>query len=217
MSRSYDFVSINIAKHFDINVNVNQFISLGKNETEKDASESEELKKYKLLYRAAIARNKSLNGRRKTRNEVLEEKKTKRNLREAKLKQEVEFEKERVKTEQAKTSEQRKLYAAERSKNFKLRRQLKTACSEKTKGRIAKEAVKTFVEKNFKGRATKTMLLNPEKKWARCDRDDIVEALAIRTLSPKTFAYLQKNGSLHMPSRRTIERHIEKISTCKPG
>ena len=158
-----------------------------------------------------------LNKSKRTRNEKIEDKKTKRNQREAKLKRELEIEKQKVLEEKAKLEKEIKLHAAERQKTYKLRKELKTATSERTKNKIAKEALKTFVETNFKGKAQQTVLLNPSKKWARCSREDIVEALTLRTFSPKAFQHLQKNGSLYLPSRRTIERHIEKISTCKTG
>ena len=184
---------------------------------DQDDTVTKEMLKYKSLYLIEKAKNKMRNARRKTRNEIIEEKKVKRNQREAKLERELAIEKEKVKKEREKRKNQVKLYTAERYENFKLRKKLKTATSEETKSKTEKEAVRTFVEKNFKGRAQRTMLLNPEKKWARSDRDDIVEALTIRTYSPKTFEYLRRNGSLYMPSKRTIERHIDGISTCKSG
>ena len=175
------------------------------------------MKKLKLAYRKTWARNKTLNASRKTRNEKLEDKKTKRNLRESKLKEQLRQEEENVKLEHEQYLNQKKLYASERAKTSILTQKLKSATSEERKKQIGKEAVKIFVEKNFKGQAQRKMLLNPSQKWARCSRDDIIEALAIRTYSPKTFEFLRKNGSLYLPSRRTIERHIDGIATCKTG
>ena len=211
------YCAVNIQNVIDIDIYLLLFLENDDIDEPQTSSDSDTMKRLRLKYRKMWAQNKKLNKKRKTRNEIVEEKKTKRNLREAKLKLDLEKEEENVRIEKEKLAKQKKLYKNECAVSSLLRAQLKKATSEDRKKQIGKEAVKFFVEKNFKGHAQRKMLLNPGQKWARNSRDDIIEALAIKSYSPRTFEYLQKNGSLYLPSRRTIERHIDNIATCKTG
>ena len=89
---------------------------------DQDDTVTKEMLKYKSLYLIEKAKNKMRNARRKTRNEIIEEKKVKRNQREAKLERELAIEKEKVKKEREKRKNQVKLYTAERYQTFKLRK-----------------------------------------------------------------------------------------------
>ena len=179
--------------------------------------QQEELNKQKLLLATANAKIKGMNRTRLKKSQKTKADELRYKHKEDDLNQKIKEEEEKTKLEMEKRKEVERLYANERAKNSNLKARVKRLDSAKHKSAIGKETIKEFVEKNFKGRAQRKMLLNPGQKWAKCDRDDIIEALVIRTLNPKTFEYLRKNGSLYMPSRQTINRHIDGIATCKPG
>ena len=182
-----------------------------------DPEKEEDLKKNKALVAIARAKMKGMNKKRLKKSAKVKAKELKLKQNEDALKQQLKEEKQNVMLEQEKTKVQERLYANERAKNSNLKVRVKRLQSEQHNSSIGKKAVKNFVSKTFKGKAQQKMLLNPNQKWAKTDKDDIVEALVIRTLSPKTFEYLRKNGSLYLPSRHTINRHIDGIATCKPG
>ena len=182
-----------------------------------DPEMEEELNKQKILLASLRAKMKGMNKRRTKKSEKTQAYELKQQHKIADMQRQIDEEKQNVEKEQEKTREKDKLYANERAKSSNLKSCVKRLQSGKHKETIRKKAIKEFVEGNFKGKAQRKMLLNPGQKWAKNDREDIIEALVIRTLSPKTFEYLRKNGSLYMPSRHTINRHIDGIATCKPG
>ena len=61
------------------------------------------------------------------------------------------------------------------------------------------------------------VLMKPSQKRARCSRDDILNNLYLRSIAPRAYEYLRKNGPLYLPSRQTMERWLDGMMKCKNG
>ena len=172
---------------------------------------------YKILYAKELAKKKgNLSTHNRTKKRLKHSKERENKLRE-KLKQEeakLAHEKERVK-------HYTKLYSSERAKYSILSKQLKNATSPLKKEKDIKKGVKEFLASTSLPSAQQKCLLNPKQKWAKCSKEDIAQALVIRSLSPKTYNHLQQefknNRKLYYPTRQTLERHTDGMASCRPG
>ena len=112
--------------------------------------------------------------------------------------------------------EKRNKLALERAKTSKLRKSYDFRDSDRYKSQIKKKGIKEFVYDRFKGKAQRNCLLSGKKR-SHCDQIDICEALVLRALGRKAYQHLRKNGPLFFPSSATLDKHIDKIMSIKPG
>ena len=104
----------------------------------------------------------------------------------------------------------------ERAKISKLRKSYDFRDSDRYKSQIKKKGIKEFVYDRFKGKAQRNCLLSGKKR-SHTDNIDICEALVLRALGRKAYQHLRKTGPLFYPSPATLDKHIDKIMSIKPG
>ena len=112
--------------------------------------------------------------------------------------------------------ERKTILALERAKTSKLRRSYDFRDSDRYKSKIVKKGIKEFVYDKFKGKAQRNCLLSGKKR-SHTDNIDICEALVLRALGRKAYQHLRKTGPLFYPSSATLDKHIDKIMSIKPG
>jgi len=61
-----------------------------------------------------------------------------------------------------------------------------------------------------------TKLLNPSKRLKFFSKNEICEAILLRSLSPKAYEMLRKNSILPLPHRTTLSQKVKHF-TCAPG
>ena len=176
---------------------------------------------YKILYAKELAKNK---GRTPSGNNELERTKDKLRHskdREAKLRSKFEKEEANVAHQKERVKHYIKLYKAECAKYSILSKQMKASTSPIKKEKEIKKGVKDFLASTSLPSAQQKCLLNPKQKWAKCSKEDIAQALVIRSLSPKTYNHLQQEfkhkRKLYYPTRQTLERHMDGMVSCRPG
>ena len=106
--------------------------------------------------------------------------------------------------------------ALERAKTSKLRKSYDFRDSDRYKSKVVKKGIKEFVYDRFKGKAQRNCLLSGKKR-SHTDNIDICEALVLRALGRKAYQHLRRTGPLFYPSSATLDKHIDKIMSIKPG
>ena len=109
-----------------------------------------------------------------------------------------------------------KRLAVKRSLISILEKKLKNVTSNKQLPKLLKQGIQEFLlSKNFT-KAQVKVLMNKQKR-ARFSREDILNNLYIRSISPRAYEYLRKFGPLLIPSRNTMERWLNGMMECKNG
>ena len=112
--------------------------------------------------------------------------------------------------------EKKNKLALERAKTSKLRKSYDFRDSDRYKSKVVKKGIKEFVYDRFKGKAQRNCLLSGKKR-SHTDNIDICEALVLRALGRKAYQHLRRTGPLFYPSSATLDKHIDKIMSIKPG
>ena len=147
----------------------------------------------------------------------MKEKEKKWNKKYEGLKKKLASAREQVKVKNATLKTIRKRLAVEKSLVFIMRRKLNKAKSNKHVPGMIKKGIKEFLLSHKMTPAQVRVLMKPSQKRARCSRDDILNNLYLRSIAPRAYEYLRKNGPLYLPSRQTMERWLDGMMKCKNG
>ena len=178
----------------------------------KKAIEKEEKYEKKEKQRREKAKRDKLNDKKK-----LKERAKKWNNRLKMYKEKLASAREQVKVKNATLKTVRKRLAVEKSLVFIMRRKLNKAKSNKQLPGMIKKGIKEFLLSHKLTPAQVRVMMKPNQKRARCSRDDILNNLYLRSIAPRAYEYLRKNGPLYLPSRQTMERWLDGMMTCKNG
>ena len=122
----------------------------------------------------------------------------------------------RIQQKNVKIKTMGKRLAVKRSLISILEKKLKNVTSNKQLPKLLKQGIQEFLlSKNFT-KAQVKVLMNKQKR-ARFSREDILNNLYIRSISPRAYEYLRKFGPLLIPSRNTMERWLNGMMECKNG
>jgi hypothetical protein len=110
--------------------------------------------------------------------------------------------------------ELRRKFAVQKSLYSIIKKKLEKAKSNKHIPGILRRGIREFLLSKKLTKAQVQVLINPNQKFARCSRDDIINNLYLRSVSPRAYEYLRKNGPLYLPSRQTMERWLDGMMKC---
>ena len=111
----------------------------------------------------------------------------------------------------------RKSLAVQKSLADIMRKKINKLTSDRHLKSAIRNGIKEFLLLRFTPAQTK-VLMNPKKQTkARCSREDIIRNVALRSISPKGYEFLRKNGPLYLPSKQTMEKWLDGMLECRSG